>query len=165
MKHSLKDWIIATRPWSFTASAMPVIVTAAWMAANDRDVCWWLAALTVVNIILVHAAGNTWSDYHDYVKGVDTADTYGAKTITTGLFTANEIRHLSEILNIAAIAMGIAMVAMTGLPLLWIGYSYHFMLLHTPYARNVVHHYRHLVLGLTVDGTACRTYHRRHPAL
>ena len=121
MKHSLKDWIIATRPWSFTASAMPVIVTAAWMAANDRDVCWWLAALTVVNIILVHAAGNTWSDYHDYVKGVDTADTYGAKTITTGLFTANEIRHLSEILNIAAIAMGIAMVAMTGLPLLWIG--------------------------------------------
>ncbi len=121
MKHSLKDWIIATRPWSFTASAMPVIVTAAWMAANGRDVCWWLAALTVVNIILVHAAGNTWSDYHDYVKGIDTPDTYGAKTITTGQFTADEIRHLSELLNVVALALGITMVALTGTTLLWIG--------------------------------------------
>ena len=121
MKHSIKDWIIATRPWSFTASAMPVIVTAAWMAANGRDVCWWLAALTVVNIVLVHAAGNTWSDYHDYVKGVDTPDTYGAKTITTGQFTADEIRHLSELLNVVALALGITMVALTGTTLLWIG--------------------------------------------
>lgn len=121
MRHSIKDWIIATRPWSFTASAMPVIVTAVWMFANGRDVCWWLAALAVVNIILVHAAGNTWSDYYDYKKGVDTPDTYGAKTITTGQFTAEEIRRLSVVLNIAALAMGIAMVAMTGLPLLWIG--------------------------------------------
>ena len=100
---------------------MPVIVTAAWMAANGRDVCWWLAALTVVNIVLVHAAGNTWSDYHDYVKGVDTPDTYGAKTITTGQFTADEIRHLSELLNVVALALGITMVALTGTTLLWIG--------------------------------------------
>lgn len=121
MKHSLKDWIIATRPWSFAASAMPVIVTAVWMAANGRDVCWWLAALTIVNIVLVHAAGNTWSDYHDYVKGVDTPDTYGAKTITTGQFTADEIRHLSELLNVVALALGITMVALTGTTLLWIG--------------------------------------------
>ena len=30
-KHSLKDWLIAVRPWSFPASAMPVIVTLAYL--------------------------------------------------------------------------------------------------------------------------------------
>ena len=28
-KHSLKDWMIAVRPWSFPASSMPVVVTLA----------------------------------------------------------------------------------------------------------------------------------------
>ena len=27
MKHTFKDWFLATRPWSFPASAMPVLVT------------------------------------------------------------------------------------------------------------------------------------------
>ena len=35
MKHSLKDWMIAIRPWSFPASAMPVIVTLAYLFWQD----------------------------------------------------------------------------------------------------------------------------------
>ena len=41
MNHSLKDWILATRPWSFPASAMPVMVTVAWLWSRGFDVNWW----------------------------------------------------------------------------------------------------------------------------
>ena len=30
-KHSLKDWLVAVRPWSFPASAMPVAVILAFL--------------------------------------------------------------------------------------------------------------------------------------
>lgn len=30
-KRGLKDWFVATRPWSFPASVVPVLVVAAWL--------------------------------------------------------------------------------------------------------------------------------------
>ena len=119
--HTLKDWILATRPWSFPASAMPVMVTAVWMYVTGHPTNWWLAVAAVVNIILVHAAGNVWSDYHDYKRGVDRDDTYGVKILTSGMFTPREVWCLSATLQVLAVAMGCMMVLLTGLPLLWIG--------------------------------------------
>ncbi|MDO4993827.1 MAG: prenyltransferase [Bacteroidales bacterium] len=121
MKHSLKDWILATRPWSFPASSMPVLVTLFWLLANGDEVNWLLGILALVNIIFVHAAGNVWSDYFDYKKGVDRDDTYSVQTLTSGQFTPQEVMRLSVVLQIIAVAMGIMMVCLCGLPLLWIG--------------------------------------------
>lgn len=121
MKHSLKDWVLATRPWSFPASAMPVMVATVWMFATGRMVNWCLAVAAVVNIILVHAAGNVWSDYFDFRSGVDREDTYGVKILTSGQFTPGEVWWLSLVLQVVAVVMGLTMVALTGWPLLWIG--------------------------------------------
>ena len=120
-RHTLKEWILATRPWSFPASAMPVLVTAVWMFVTGHPVNWWLAAAAVLNIVLVHAAGNVWSDYHDFKSGVDRKDTYGVKILTDGQFTPKEVWWLSIVLQIVAVIMGIAMVFMTGWTLLMIG--------------------------------------------
>lgn len=38
MKHSFKDWMIAVRPWSFPASAMPVAVTLGYLFAGHQQV-------------------------------------------------------------------------------------------------------------------------------
>jgi len=121
MKHSLKDWVIATRPWSFPASSMPVLVTIAWLFHNGIMDRWWMGLLSLINIILVHAAGNVWSDYFDFRKGVDAADTYGVRILVDGQFTPREVLRLSVTLQVLAVAMGIMMVCLTGLPLLWIG--------------------------------------------
>lgn len=121
MKHTLKDWVLAVRPWSFPASAMPVMVTVAWMYATGHPVNWWLAAAALVNIVLVHAAGNVWSDYFDYKRGVDRRGTYSVKTLTEGLFTPEEVWRLSVGLQVVAIVLGIGLVLLTGWPLLWIG--------------------------------------------
>ncbi|MBO4801213.1 MAG: prenyltransferase [Bacteroidaceae bacterium] len=120
-KHSFKDWVIATRPWSFPASSMPVLVTIAWVAANGFCVNWWLSLWALVNIIFVHAAGNVWSDIADYQKGVDAADTFGVHALVDGEFTVDEYRRLSLILNAIAILGGIGLVLLTGPTLLWIG--------------------------------------------
>ena len=121
MKHSIKEWIVATRPWSFPASAMPVIVTIASLWSAGVEVNGWFGLWALVNIIFVHAAGNVWSDIADYRSGVDAADTFGVRTLVDGQFTPKEFKRLSITLNIIAIAGGIALVCLTGLPLLYIG--------------------------------------------
>ncbi len=115
----------AVRPWSFPASAMPVIVTLGYLfwefgkASSGINLGYGIWAL--VNIILFHAAGNTWSDYFDFRKSVDAEDTFGVRTLTTGMFTPDEIKKLSLCLLAAALAGGVALAVLTGLPLLWIG--------------------------------------------
>ena len=112
---------MATRPWSFPASSMPVVVTIAWTWAQGINVNWWFALWALINIIFVHAAGNVWSDIADYRKGVDAEDTFGVHTLVDKQFTVDEYRHLSLILNAIAIIGGLALVALTGWPLLVIG--------------------------------------------
>jgi len=100
---------------------MPVIVTLFWLWAKGYEVNWLMGLWALASIILVHAAGNVWSDYFDYKKGVDAPDTYGVKILTSGQFTPAEVMRLSVGIQIAAVLSGIGMVLATGLPLLWIG--------------------------------------------
>ena len=113
--------MIAVRPWSFPASAMPVIVTTAFLFWRGYEISWGFAVWALVNIIIFHAAGNTWSDYFDFKMKVDADDTFGAKTLTTGMFEPKEIKNLALVLTAVATAGGLALMALTGLPLLWIG--------------------------------------------
>ena len=120
-KHTFGEWMIAVRPWSFPASAMPVIVTTAFLFWKGYEINWGFAVWALFNIILFHAAGNTWSDYFDFKKQVDADDTFGAKTLTTGMFKPEEIKKLALGLTAVAVAGGLSLLALTGLPLLWIG--------------------------------------------
>lgn len=121
MNHTLKDWIFATRPWSYPASVMPVLVTACYLFATGRDVNWWLALQSIVTIALFQAAGNTWSDWHDFRRGVDAADTFGAKILTDGIFRPHEIVRLAVGLLTVAALSGIAIVWMSCIEVLWVG--------------------------------------------
>lgn len=120
-KHTFGEWMIAVRPWSIPASAMPIIVAIAYLFWKGASVSWPMALLTLVGMILFHLTGNVWSDYFDYKKKVDADDTFGAKTLTTGMFEPNEIRNLALGLLAVSVVCGLAIVALTGLPVLWIG--------------------------------------------
>ena len=120
-KHTFGEWMIAVRPWSIPASAMPIIVTLAFLFYKGCGINWLNGILALIGMILFHLAGNTWSDYFDYRKKVDADDTFGAKTLTTGMFQPEEIKRLAIGLLIAALACGITLLILTGLPLLWIG--------------------------------------------
>ena len=120
-RHQIKDWIIAVRPWSFPASAMPIIVTLAYLYWTDAEIHWGLGAWTLVNMVVFHIAGNLWRDYHDFVKKVDREAAPGGSSIPAGLFTAKEIRNFAIAVLAVGVAGGLGLVALTGLELLWIG--------------------------------------------
>lgn len=120
-RHSFKDWLLATRPWSFPASSMPVLVTLAFLQWSGLGVNWPLGLWALVNVVLFHAAGNTWSDYYDYKCGVDREDTIGGLSIVSGQFTPAEIKQLATWLLVAAVLSGIALLFLTGLPVLCFG--------------------------------------------
>jgi len=120
-RRSVRDWALAVRPWSFPASVMPVIVTFCHLLWSGRDVSVWCALWAVVAVVLFHAAGNTWSDYYDFRRGVDSTDTNSVGTLTMGQFTPNEIYRLSLCLLAVAVAAGLGLAACTSWALLWVG--------------------------------------------
>lgn len=134
-KHTFGEWMIAVRPWSFPASAMPVITATAYLFWKGAEINWLFALWALLNIVIFHAAGNTWSDYFDFRKKVDADDTFGAKTLTTGMFTENEIFRLSLGLTLVAAAGGFGLLLLTGLPLLWIGLGGMFCTLLYPFLK------------------------------
>ena len=111
----MKEWIIAVRPWSTPASAMPIIATLAFLFWKGAEINWIYGVWALAGMILFHYAGNVWSDWFDYRKKVDADDTFGAKTLTTGMFTPKEIMGLAIGLLVAAISCGLALAAMIGL--------------------------------------------------
>lgn len=122
-KHTFREWMIAVRPWSFPASAMPVVVTLGYLFASGAEMNWANGLWALVNIVVFHAAGNTWSDYFDYKRRVDAEDTYGVHTLTTGMFSPREIYRLSLILLSVALVAGVGLLLRTGWPLLLIGFG------------------------------------------
>lgn len=120
-KHTLGEWIFALRPWSFPASAMPIVVTLAYLFWKGAEVNWAVGLWALVGMVLFHCTGNVWSDYFDFRKKVDAEDTFGAKTMTTGMFQPHEIRNLAIGFLVVSVACGLGLLAVSGLPLLWIG--------------------------------------------
>ncbi len=120
-KHTFKEWFMATRPWSFPASAMPIVVTVAYLFYVDANINWLMALWTLVGMVLFHTTGNLWSDYFDYLKKVDDTDTFGATSITSGQFQPEEIRNFAIGMLIMSVLSGLGILYCTGLPILWIG--------------------------------------------
>lgn len=120
-KHTMKDWIFAVRPWSIPASAMPIIVTLAYLFWKEAEINWLYGIWALVGMIIFHLAGNVWSDWFDFRKKVDAEDTFGAKTLTTGMFEPKEIRNLAIGLLAVSVACGLGLAAVTGIELLYIG--------------------------------------------
>lgn len=121
MKHSVKDWILTTRPWSFPASAMPVLATFAYMtwvcSLYGMSIDWVSGVLAVVGIVFFHASGNMLSDVRDYKKGVDRGLNH--MPLVNGSFTTKEYMRLSLTLFVLGCAIGFYIMSRCGWPLLY----------------------------------------------
>lgn len=126
--HTLKEWYLATRPWSFPASAMPVASTIAYLfwvsktTAIAPSVDWLCGLLALVGIILFHAAGNVLSDYNDHRTGVDTPENAMFLPLVNGSFKDYEFRRYGIVLLIAGCLVGGLLLLLTkSLELLYVG--------------------------------------------
>lgn len=121
MKHSLKDWFFTTRPWSFPASAMPVLASFAYMtwvcSLYGMSVDWVNGLLAIVGIVFFHASGNMMSDIRDFKKGVDKGLNH--MPLVNGSFTTKEYMGLSSVLFIIGCLIGFYIMSRCGWPLLY----------------------------------------------
>ena len=121
MKHSVKDWILTTRPWSFPSSAMPVLATFAYMtwvcSLYGMSIDWVGGVLAIVGIVFFHASGNMLSDVRDYKKGVDKGLSH--MPLVNGSFTTKEYMRLSLTLFVLGCAIGFYIMSRCGWPLLY----------------------------------------------
>ncbi len=114
---NLKKVILATRPWSFPASVMPVLIGIAYVYFQQTQtgvaIQWWALPLILFSAIAFHAAGNMISDYHDAKTGVDKLESFGDTNMMLNK-TFSEKEFLSLGLGWLALAV------LTGFFLMWL---------------------------------------------
>ncbi len=119
-----RNWYLASRPWSFTMTAISVSVGGA-LSAIDGSFSWALYLITLLGTILLHAATNLINDYYDVKSGVDTRDVstaqYRPHPLVEGKLNAEQVRRAAYVLYGLSIAIGMYLAATRGWELLWIG--------------------------------------------
>ncbi|MDL2247617.1 prenyltransferase [Bacteroides sp. OttesenSCG-928-J23] len=125
MKKTIKDWIIAIRPWSLTASAMPALLAISFVFCNrhtfDAPVSWGYGVLALLGAVIFQTSGNLLNDYFDYIYKVDRDNSYSSRSLVDGIFTPRTIYIYGLLMGVVGSAIGLFLLYSTGLHLLWIG--------------------------------------------
>jgi 1,4-dihydroxy-2-naphthoate octaprenyltransferase len=117
---TLKLWFAASRPISFTASVVPVVVGTL-LAATD-SFSWWKALLALVGSVAIHAGTNFINDYYDHVKGADGPDSLGpAGFIQRGIVKPRDVLVAGITSFVLGAGIGLVLCATTSWELLWLG--------------------------------------------
>jgi len=119
-----RNWFLASRPWSFSMTAISVSVGGA-LAAIYGEFSWFLYIVTLAGTILLHAATNLINDYYDVKSGVDTPEVataqYRPHPLVEGKLEARQVRTAAYILYGLSTLVGIYLAATRGWELLWVG--------------------------------------------
>ncbi|MEJ2541866.1 MAG: 1,4-dihydroxy-2-naphthoate octaprenyltransferase, partial [Gemmatimonadota bacterium] len=114
-------WLLAIRPRTLPAAAAPVILGTA-IAHHVGGLAWLPALAALAGALLIQIATNLANDYFDFVKGADTEDRVGPTRVTqAGLITPGAVRRGMILTLLAALAVGVYLVAVGGLPIVVIG--------------------------------------------
>jgi 1,4-dihydroxy-2-naphthoate octaprenyltransferase len=120
MRDRLRLWYRATRPFSLTASIIPVVVGTLVAAGDAFSVVRFVLAL--FGAVAIQAGTNLVNDYYDHVKGVDSGQILGpAGLIQRNVLTPRAVLLMGIVWFALGSAAGLVLVAMTGPALLWLG--------------------------------------------
>lgn len=125
-ERTIKDWIIAIRPWSFPASTMPTLVTLSYVYFLKDEMAtsinWWYGILALIGAGVFQASGNLIGDYFDFKYGVDRKTSFGSsRMLVDGVFPPKTILNYGIVLLAVGSVLGLFLVFHTGIELLWIG--------------------------------------------
>lgn len=119
-----KYWFLASRPWSFSMTAISVSVGAA-LAALEGELSWTLYFLTLFGMVVLHAATNLMNDYYDYRSGVDYQEVstaqYRPHPILGMKLVPLQVRNAALLLYGVTISVGLFLTALRGWELLLVG--------------------------------------------
>ena len=114
-------WVQATRPLYLPTSVLPGLAGAL-VAIGVTGVKWWLLPVTLIALLLVHAATDVCNDVEDTVRGVDGPDKMdNSRVFNTGLLSIEEGRRLYVALFAVAFLLGVGICLVQGPALLAYG--------------------------------------------
>ncbi len=117
----IRLWWAAARPFSFTASVIPVLVGTL-LAAYHGDFTWWIGLLALFGSVAIHAGTNFVNDYFDDRKGADSVESLGpAGFIQRGILRPNQVLAAGIVCFTAGSVIGLVLVWATSIELLWLG--------------------------------------------
>ncbi|KAK1157334.1 ubiA prenyltransferase domain-containing protein 1 [Acipenser oxyrinchus oxyrinchus] len=71
VKHKCAAYVLALRPWSFSASLTPVALGSALAYKSEGTINILILLVCAVAVLVVHGAGNLVNTYYDFSKGID----------------------------------------------------------------------------------------------
>lgn len=118
----LKRWLVAGRPWSFPASAMPVAFgTALGVVIGGARFSPFRFLWALVTMVVLHAAANMLSDVHDFRHGLDRDVTPVSGAVVRGWLTDRQVLGGAALLFAAGSLSGLLIAGQTGTALFFVG--------------------------------------------
>jgi 1,4-dihydroxy-2-naphthoate polyprenyltransferase len=123
-------WLVITRAPFLTAIIVPILVGAAWVAAQGlvQPFPWANFLLTLLAGISIHVAANTFNDYFDWKSGADEANneyflpyTGGSRSIELGLINEKTLFRVAVAALLAASVLGLVLAWLSGPGILLFG--------------------------------------------
>ena len=117
----IRAWVLAIRPQTLSAGAIPVAVGTA-VAAADGVLAWGPALAALVGALLIQIGCNLANDLFDFKKGADGEDRLGPpRAAQQGWLGACQIAVGTAVALGAAVLVGLYLVAVGGIPIVVIG--------------------------------------------
>jgi 1,4-dihydroxy-2-naphthoate polyprenyltransferase len=117
----LGAWVEITRPFSFTASTVPVAAAGA-LAALDGRLHWPLFLGALIAALLLHVGTNVTNEIYDVRKGIDSITSPRAShALLKGRLGEREAFALAAVAFAAGAAVGLWLVAARGWPVAVLG--------------------------------------------
>lgn len=108
-KMRLLTYMKALRPWSFTASFIPVAIgnCLVYKSHGTFNINTFLA--TIITVLCVHAAGNLVNTYFDFIGGIDNTGS-DDRTLVDGLLQPVSVAVLAAMFYVGACAVFLLLV-------------------------------------------------------
>jgi len=115
-------WLFGIRPLTLTLAAVPVVVGAALAWSHGAGVDEMTFLVTLSCAVLIQIGTNLFNDSSDGMRGADGPDRIGPPRLTgAGLASSAQVRGAAIASFALALAAGIYLVLIGGLPILLIG--------------------------------------------
>ena len=117
----VRTWLMASRPKTLTAAAIPVVVGTG-VALGHGVAHLWPALAALIGALLIQIGTNFTNDYYDFKKGADTHERLGPQRVTqSGLLAPRTVLAAALLCFGLAIAVGTYLVWIGGWPIIAIG--------------------------------------------
>ena len=89
-----RHYLVALRPWSFSASLTPVLMGCVLAYKTTEAFSLVTLLATLLTVVSVHAAGNLVNTYCDFMRGIDSKRRSDDRTLVDHILTPEEVVNL-----------------------------------------------------------------------